>query len=189
MKPITRISLLLLVASISLSVQFKAELRTMFGVRVAYQATGEMVTLVAFFSDGTMQSNRKFLSREQFIQYASGNWPSIYNRNRVDLFKLNEVEGGVFHDSISGKKIPYCFALDELWKLRYKNDPFKGSNAQGWSQEMFTPSKGQQLYLQKNYGMENINVKFIIDTNFWKLLRDVQDSAWIENYMNIPFVE
>lgn len=184
-----RTLLLVLISFLFLSVQFRSELRTVFGVRVAPQATGQMITLVAFFSDGTMQSHRKILSVKEFIHYASGDWPSKYNRNRIDLFKLNEVAGGVYIDSVTQEKVPFCFALDDLWKLRYSHSPYKGENEEGWSQDKFLPSPQQQVYLYKNYGMEHINTKFFIDTNFWKLLRDVGDLEWIENYRNLPPLE
>lgn len=173
-------------ASLFLSVQFKAELRTVFGVRVAYQATGQMLTLVAFFSDGKMQSNRKILSTKEFIHFASGDWPSIYNRNRMNLFDLNGVTGGVYQDSITKEKIPYCFALDSLWKLRYNYHPFNGIGSVGWSQDQFTPSLAQQKLLYKEFDMNHMDTKFFIDTNFWKLLRSVTDEEWIEKYKNVP---
>jgi hypothetical protein len=184
-----RTVLIILTAFLFLSVQFKAELRTMFGIRVAPQATGEMLTIVAFFSDGLMQSNRKILSRTEFIQFASGNWPSKYNRNRINLFELNDVAGGIYVDSVTNEKIPFCFALDDLWKLRYRHSPFKGESEEGWSQDDFLPSPQQQIYLHKNYGMEHINTRFFVDTNFWKILHDVGDLDWIDNYRNLPPLE
>jgi hypothetical protein len=177
---------LLLSAFLFLSVQFRSEIRTVFGVRVAYQSTGQMITLVAFFSDGKMQSHRKILTLKEFIHYASGDWPSIYNRNRIDLFKLNDVPGGVYQDSITLQKIPYCFAIDSLWKLRFDRYPFQGNGEMGWSQEQFLPSSQQQKFLYKHYDMDHIDTKFFIDTNFWKLLRDVCDPEWVEQYKNLP---
>lgn len=177
---------IILAAFLSLSVQFRSELRTVFGVRVAYQSTGQMITLVAFFSDGNMQSHRKILSLKEFIHYASGDWPSIYNRNRMDLFELNGVTGGVFKDSITFEKIPYCFAIDSLWKLRFSHYPFQGNTEAGWSQDRFLPSPQQQKFLYRHYGMDHIDTKFFTDTSFWKLLRDVTDREWIEMYKNIP---
>ncbi|MEN9399919.1 MAG: hypothetical protein RL632_1020, partial [Bacteroidota bacterium] len=32
----------------------------------------------------------------------------------------------------------------------------------------------------------NIDADYFIDTNFWKLLRDVQDPKWVLNYKAIP---
>lgn len=183
-------SLLFILTSILfLSVQFRAELRTVFGVRIAYQSTGQMVTLMACFTDGKMLTNRKILSTKEFIHYASGDWPSIYNRNRVDLFKLNEVAGGIYIDSITGEKIPFCFALEDLWKLRYSHSPLKGGKDEGWSQDDYMPSKQQQVFLKQEYGLENINTYFIIDTSFWKILRDVGDLDWIDKYQNLQPIE
>ncbi|HLU87476.1 MAG TPA: hypothetical protein VKZ44_06945 [Taishania sp.] len=181
-----RLIFIVLTACLFLSVQFRSEIRTVFGVRVAYQSTGQMITLVAFFSDGVMQSHRKILSFKEFVHYASGDWPSIYNRNRIDLFKLNDVPGGVFQDSITRQKIPFCSPIDSLWKLRFDRYPFHGSSEFGWSRGQFLPSSEQQKYLYKEYGMDHIDTKFFIDTNFWKLLRDVSNPEWIEYYRNLP---
>lgn len=180
-----RLLLIISTSILFLSVQFKAELRTVFGVRVSYQATGQMITLVAFFSDGKMQSNRRILSVKEFIHYASGDWPSIYNRNRMNLFDLNGVTGGIYRDSITNEKFPYCFALDSLWKLRFNYHPFEGMNSRGWSQDQFTPSEGQRKFLYQQYDMDHLDTKFFIDTNFWKLLRDVTDPEWIATYRSV----
>lgn len=185
-RAIVRTGCIVLSAFLFLSVQFKAELRTVFGVRVAYQSTGQMLTIVAFFSDGTMQSHRKTLSFKEFAHYASGDWPSIYNRNRIDLFELNGVLGGIFQDSITHEKLPYCFAMDSLWKLRFSYHPFNKGNDKGWSQDQFLPSPQQQKYLYNQYGMNHIDTQFFIDTSFWKLLRDVTNPEWVETYKNIP---
>lgn len=185
-RAIVRTGFIILSAFLFLSVQFKAELRTVFGVRVAYQSTGQMLTIVAFFSDGKMQSHRKTLSFKEFVHYASGDWPSIYNRNRMDLFELNGVLGGILQDSITHEKLPYCFAMDSLWKLRFSYHPFNRGNDLGWSQDQFLPSPQQQKYLYNHYGMNHIDTQFFIDTSFWKLLRDVTNPEWIDTYKNIP---
>lgn len=180
-----RTVLILIVAFLSLSVQFRSELRSVFGVRVSYQANGQMVTFIAYYTDGVMETNRKFLTFNEFVHYASGEWPSIYNRNRMNLFELNGVQGGIFRDSITRKETPYCFSVDSLWKLRFRNYPFKGSMEEGWSQDEFLPSPAQQKFLYKNYGMAHIDTKFFVDTNFWNLLQDVTNEEWIAMYRNL----
>lgn len=177
---------ILLLAFLCSSIQFRHELRAVFGVRVAYQSTGKMITLVAFFTDGVRQSHRKILSFDEFVHFASGDWPSVYNRNRMNLFELNQVQGGIYKDSITFKETAYCFALDSLWKLRFDQYPFLGNNEQGWSRDDFLPSPNQQQFLYDEYGMAHIDTKFFSDTSFWKLLHDVTDPEWIQAYRSIP---
>lgn len=177
---------IVILAYLSLSVQFRNELRSVFGVRVSYQANGQMLTFIAYFTDDVTESHRKILSFDEFVHFASGDWPSIYNRNRMNLFDLNSVTGGVYQDSITFKKTSYCFAIDSLWKLRFSHYPFLGNNDTGWSQSEFLPSLPQQKYLYDEYGMTHIDTRYFVDTSFWKLLRDVTDKEWIERYKNIP---
>ncbi|MCO5260540.1 MAG: hypothetical protein M9916_10385 [Crocinitomicaceae bacterium] len=184
-----RTLLVVIIAFLSLSVQFKNELRSVFGVRVSYQANGQMIMFIAYYTDDVMETNRKILSFDEFVHYASGDWPSIYNRNRMNLFELNDVQGGIYRDSITRKATPFCFAVDSLWKLRFSHYPFRGNNEMGWSQDQFLPSLSQQKYLYKQYGMTHIDTKFFVDTSFWKLLRDVTNQEWVENYKNIPLTD
>lgn len=164
------------------SVQMRPESRTVFGARISYQSTGTMVTIAVFFDNGQVLSHKKILSLKEFAHFASGDWPSIYNRNRINLFELNNVSGGVYEDSITHQKTPYCFALDSLWKIRYHMYPFQGRNEMGWSQDAYNPSLPQKKYLYDRYGVEQIDTKFFLDTSFWKLLRDVRDPQWISTY-------
>lgn len=164
------------------SIKTTGEKRTVFGVRVAYQSNGDMITLVVFKKEDETLLNKKILTSREFSFYASGEWPSLYNPNRMNFFLKNNVDGGVFLDSITRKNTPYCFSLDSLWKLRYKTYPFRGNNETGWSQEIYSPSSRQKRYLFERYNMDQIDGKFFIDTSFWKLLRDVRDANWISTY-------
>lgn len=181
-----RIFALIIVFYVTSSIQLRGESRTVFGVRISYQSTGAMITLAVFFDNGQILSNKKILSLKEFAHFASGDWPSIYNRNRINLFDLNNVVGGVYEDSITQDKIPYCFSLDSLWKIRYRMYPFQGKNELGWSQDAYNPSLNQKKYLYERYGVEQIDTKFFLDTSFWKLLRDVRDPQWIATYKSIP---
>lgn len=167
------------------SVKLTGEKRTLFGVRVAYQSTGDMITLVVFKKEGELFLNKKILTSREFSFFASGEWPSIYNPSRLNFFEENNVLGGVILDSISQQKLPYCFALDSLWKLRYKLYPFQGKSEYGWSQEAYSPSLRQKKHLYERYNVDQIDGKFFLDTSFWKLLRDVRDETWISTYKTV----
>jgi hypothetical protein len=55
----------------------------------------------------------------------------------------------------------------------------------GWSPKLMRPSEKQERYLFQNYGVRNIDIDFFIDTAFWQLLSDIQDSSWIANYRSL----
>ncbi len=166
------------------SVHFNVATKTVFAVRVAPQATGDMVTIMAYFNNGTNNTYKKPLSLKEFCFFASGEWPSVYNRNRINLFELNGVVGGVLPNEFTNKPTyPYCPSLDSLWKLRFNEYPYLGeSRGDGWSQDKWLPGKRQMNYLTDNYGVGTLDAHYFADTSFWKILRDVMDPEWIENY-------
>jgi hypothetical protein len=55
----------------------------------------------------------------------------------------------------------------------------------GWSSNLYKPSLKQEKFLYDNYGVGNIDGDFFLDTAFWKLLNDVQDPVWIQNYKSL----
>lgn len=166
------------------SVHFDVATRTIFAVRVSPQATGDMVTILVFFNNGHSNAYKKTLSLKEFCFFASGTWPSIYNRNRINLFELNGVNGGVIVDEFTKKPThPYCPAIDSLWKIRFDKYPYKGKELEiGWSTDSSFPGKRQMNYLTSEYNIGNIDNHYFSDTNFWKILRDVVNPEWIDNY-------
>ena len=93
---------------------------------------------------------------------------------------------GVHTDSFSLKETDYCVPCDSLWKLRYNRYPFNTINEKGWSNSYYSPSDLQEEFLYKEYNVRNIDADYFIDTNFWKLLSDVQDPKWVLHYKAIP---
>lgn len=160
-------------------------LRPVFGVQIRHQTGTTMYALVAFLHDGRTLTHQKFLTADDFVRIASGYWPSIYNPSRENLFEKHRVTCGMFNDSIHLKPIPYCFPVDSLWKIRFSEFPFNTSNDIGWSGKPDKPAAKQALYLRDNYNVEDVDRNYFLDTNFWKIMRDVQDSSWITNYINL----
>ena len=159
-------------------------LKPVFGVQVRFQGT-EMYALVAFLDDGRELTYKKILTKDEFIRIASGYWPSIYNPSRENLFLKHRVSCGMFDDSIHLKPIPVCIPVDSLWKLRFSDFPFNSSSEKGWSGGLNRPSVRQTLYLRDNYRVDNVDMNYFLDTNFWKIMRDMQDSSWIANYKSL----
>lgn len=161
------------------------EPRGVFGVRVAFQANSEMTTFVCFLDQGYALTNKKILSKIEFIQIASGKWPSIYNPHRINYFQQRQLNCGMYRDTFEIKEQPICVPIDSLWKLRFSTYPYRSSGEMGWSSKLYRPSEKQELYLYQNYNIRSIDANFFLDTNFWKLLSDVQDPVWIANYKSM----
>lgn len=177
--------LLILTFIISCSVHYTPEYKTVFDVNLAYKSDGSLVSLYVGLHDGHSVKYRKPITHKEFVYFCSGEWPSIYNKSRINMFELEGVTGMVLKDSIYLKEYPFCPSLDSLWKLRYNSYPFPGINERGWSRGKYTPSVEQQKYLYEQYGLLNIDVNKISDTSFWKLLRDVENISWINYYQNL----
>lgn len=159
--------------------------RGVFGVRVSFQGNSEIVSFVCFINNGRTLTHKRILSETEFIKYASGHWPNIYNPQRIDYFAERNLKCGVIADTYSLKESTYCIPFDSLWKIRFSTYPFRSSSEMGWSSKLFRPSDKQLKYLFINYGIRNIDADYFIDTNFWKILSDVQDTTWIKNYQSL----
>lgn len=170
---------------ISFSGSHYQEARPVFGVAFGYNQMNEFYHLVAYQQVGSNLINKRILRRDEFIYYFSGFYPSKYNPNRVNYFDKYEIWGGIYVDSLSGEKIPYCPALDSLWKIRYSEYPVGGSRERGWSNSDLNPSGGQIQYLNQRYHVKDIRNEYIIDTSFVQLLRDLTDSLWIDEYKRV----
>lgn len=171
----------------SISATNQQEMKPVFGVAFGYNQMNQYYTLVAYQKIGDHLLNRKYISRDWFIYYFSGFYPSKYNPKKVNYFEKYDITGGVFVDSLTGEKIPYCPALDSLWKIRYSEFPTRGGTERfGWSHGDLNPSGKQSEYLKQRYHINDLNNSYILDTNFVQLLKDMTDSLWIENYKAIP---
>lgn len=157
-----------------------------FGVCVSFQASGNVCTYIAYLRNGGAVSMRRTLLEDEFVKYASGYWPSPYNPTKENLFKTNNIPCLVIFDSTRWKDYPLCSPMDSLWKLRFRAHPFTKNGEKGWSNAEFRPSPNQEKYLFKEYGIRSLDRDYFVDTNLWKILRDVQDENWITLYRNIP---
>ncbi|TNE55604.1 MAG: hypothetical protein EP338_02200 [Bacteroidetes bacterium] len=159
--------------------------RPVFGVQVSMQPNSGLYMLVAYTHNGRALTNRKIMRMDEFIKIATGFWPSVYNPKRENLLEQHGLPCGLVTDPITNKKTPACGPLDSLWKIRYSDFPFNTGNERGWSQELYKPSSKQAVYLHQNYNIYDIDFSPFIDSNFWKILRDVQDPNWVRKYKSL----
>lgn len=162
-----------------------AETRAVFGVSVNMQSNSTLYMIFAYTDNGRALTNKKYMGKDEFVKIASGFWPSVYNPKKINLLQNNNLPCGLETDPITNKAIPGCGPLDSLWKIRFSDYPFNNGQEKGWSTQLYKPSSKQALYLYKNYNIYDIDVSQFIDTNFWKIMRDVQDPKWIKNYRSL----
>lgn len=109
----------------------------------------------------------RFVSYEAFLRQFGGGEASKANPDRIDLFETNGISQ---------------FTLKDLWKLRYAIYPFGNSQAQGWGGQNGVPTEGQMQILSQ-YGVEFLS-DVIYGDNLIRLLKDMQDTRWVGDYMN-----
>ncbi len=153
-----------------------------FGVKISFQSTGLLTSYIAYIDNGRTQSHVKQITETEFIKIASGHWPSIYNPTRRNFFAENNFDCGVLKDSFTLKEYTYCVPLDSLWKLHFEKHPLDITKGNGWSNKQFNPSLKQELFLFQNYRVAHIDANYFLDSNLWKILKDVQNPEWIANY-------
>ena len=183
---LTVIILLFCYWNLSSSVLFiKTSPQVGFGIKISIQANGELLTYMVFQKNANNQIIKRFLSRDQFIKHVSGYWPFPYNPKRINYFELNKIDCGCVKDSLFKIEYIYCDPFDSLWKIRFANYPFQGKTDVGWSQDIYKPSYKQMLFLKDNFDIKNIDSDYFIDSSLWKLLYNVQDENWINQYQSI----
>lgn len=178
-------SILLWILFSSINFYPKTEVRGVFGIKVSFQADGQLLTFVCYTYNGRVLTNKRLLNQREFIYFASGTWPSIYNPSRKDLFKDHSLRCGIYKDSISKKEISTCAPFDSLWKIRFSTYPYRNSQESGWASQMYKPSVGQEKFLFSAYEVQNVDSDFFFDDNLWRLLQDIQKKDWIEQYKHL----
>lgn len=75
-------------------------------------------------------------------------------------------------------------AVSDLWKLRFAMFPYAGSeDTIGWTmnfENTYMP-RPEQMEILQGYGLQRIN-DYIWGDNLFRLLKDMQDPNWVEEY-------
>lgn len=151
-----------------------------FGVCITPSVNSQLVTYAIIGTYEGQITSRQFISIDNFILQASGRQFSAANPERKNLFMdYNVSDCYPLFDTIRDRYVGYsCITVDDLWKIRYAKHPQK--NEFGWCKSQWSPKAGQLAILMK-YGIGHIS-QYIYGENLWKLLKDMQDPAWIEAY-------
>lgn len=165
------------------------QVRVCYGMALVNSANSQ----IASFAVLTLQDNRiirtQHISVDMFILQATGNATSLANPDAKDFFAENGIsECYPDYEMHSDKYIGYwCPLITDLWKIRYKRDPKNAHLRQddGWAKGYYAPSYEQMKYLEKEYGVKNMN-DFFIGEKLFKLLKDVTDTTWQNAYKSLP---
>jgi hypothetical protein len=158
-----------------------------FGISLQPTSDGQLFSCFLVKTlDGNILETRP-LSREIFVKQAQGRATSLANTAAVDLFAQFDIKPCYLPpDSVAmGYSVRDCMVLDDMWKLRYWEYPQEipgGGQAtgKGWSGMPLRPSD-RQLALLAAYGLR-YTTDVIIGDALFKLLKDMSDPAWVDNY-------
>ena len=159
--------------------------KPVFGVNIAIGANSQITTYVCYLYNGYSLNRKRIMDKKTFIKFVSGEWPSIYNPDRINFFEENGIPLTLKTEETTLKTYNDCSALDSLWKIRFATYPFQYGNEMGWSNKLFKPSPNQEIYLKERYNINHIDGEYFLDTNFWLLLSDVVNPDWVDNYKSI----
>lgn len=177
--------IIIIIWSVFCSIIPKQEPRGVFALKVGIQGDGTIYSLYAFIDNGRTLSHQRLLSNQEFIKFASGFWPSIYNPEKIDYFKLNNINCGIMKDVNNVTNHTYCIPLDSVWKLRYIYFPYSNNPEAGWANGTYGPSEKQFNFLKENYNIVSFENSYFIDQNLWKILTDIQNEDWIKKYKSL----
>jgi hypothetical protein len=144
-----------------------------------------------YFAVSLMQTVRGDLMHYAVIKkQRNGKWYAIYMTKTDFLLQITgqqDSKANPNHINYMKEYRIYWQTLDEMWKLRYAEYPYRkkyDDNEPGWAKRKFMPSEQQLEYLRKNYGIKYIT-DFIYGKNLFKLLVNMQDPNWVEYYKSL----
>lgn len=156
-----------------------------FGLSLSTGQNNELFTLFLVKEFEGQVLSVEPISRGQFVLQAQGALPSKANPEGVNLFRKYNVGACLLPEGMDTTiTIPDCGVFDRLWKLRFQEWPFRQSEGEhpgkGWAEKRDAPSP-RQLLLLTDYGILHLN-GLAKGENTFRLLRDVGDSSWVDNY-------
>lgn len=161
------------------------EPKGIFALKIGLQGTGKLYTLHAFINNGRTLTHQRILSNDEFVRFASGYWPSMYNPKKIDYFKANNINCGITTDVSSVTTYSYCVPFDSVWKIKYIYYPFSNNPEVGWANGQYGPSEKQYQFLKSTYNITSLENSYFMDDKLWRLLIDIQNPNWINQYKSL----
>jgi hypothetical protein len=155
-----------------------------FALSLGSSTDGQLFSLfLVKVVDDTMVVESQPLSRLNFIRQVQGRTFSQANPDGENLLRKYGVKQCLNTVDTAGFVID-CTTLDDLWKLRFWEYPLQMEQGQqqlvGWAANKLRPDD-RQLLLLKGYGMRYM-LDLAIGENMFRLLKDMGDEEWVQNY-------
>lgn len=175
-------TILTLLLTCNLQAQDTGVKKVCFGIGLFTSAHSQLVTYAILTLRDSNVVGAQILTEQQFMYQVMGYYPSIANMKRENLFEKYGVDSCfLISDELDNIIGYYAKPFYDLWKIRFYAHPMQ-FDTEGWSQGQMKPSRYQIDFLYKEYGVNNVLTQFFYGDTLFKLLRDVQDPAWIESY-------
>ncbi|MBK9591250.1 MAG: hypothetical protein IPO32_07035 [Crocinitomicaceae bacterium] len=156
--------------------------KTCFGIGLFTSAHSQLITYAIITLRDSTITGALIVTEQQFMYQAMGYYPSLANMKRENLFQKYGVDSCfLVSDELDNIIGYYAKPFYDLWKIRFYEHPMY-FDTEGWSQGQMKPSRYQSDFLYKEYGVSNVLTQYFYGDTLFKLLRDVQDPAWIESY-------
>lgn len=171
-----------------------------FSLMPGANSTAVSFHIVKKWDDPTKPIEAVNISQQDFMRIACGLQVNGANPKQENLFASNGLNDcGWFSDTIVNhilyKSGMRCNTVSDIWRLRYGEWPFfvaapRNANPNtltpygpgpGWARKPLQPSEGQ-LEILKSYGPTDPMVDVIWGKEAFRLLKDMQDAAWVTTY-------
>lgn len=156
--------------------------RVTLGVKVGMLPSGGLYQFALVYYKGGRIASIQPVTKDRMIKVGAGKWPIPGTHKFHNFFAEQEMY--VFPDDTQ-EVFNIEASIDSLWKVRFSDHPFTEGHDEGWSQGDFRPSLKQQKYIYDRYGVRGYDQDYFVDSSFFKLLKDVQDPAWIKAYRSM----
>ena len=152
------------------------------GVKVGMLPSGGLHQFALIYYKNGVLASIQPVNKERMVKVGTGKWPIPGTRKFHDFFAE---EGMYIFPEDTQEVFNINAAVDSLWKVRFAAHPYSQSVKNGWSQGDYRPSLKQQEYIYNRYGVRGYDQDYFTDSSFFKLLKDVQDPAWIKQYKSM----
>lgn len=179
------ILLFLLVSSISPiyhSSNSAVTTKVSLGVKVGMLPSGGLHQFALIYYKNGVLASIQPVNKERMVKVGTGKWPIPGTNKFHDFFAE---EGMYIFPDDTQEFFNINAAVDSLWKVRFAAHPYSHSANLGWSQGDYRPSLKQQEYIYNRYGVRGYDQDYFTDSSFFKLLKDVQNPAWIKQYKSM----
>jgi len=165
-----RFFLIFLMFSMLTFAQEKRVSKYYFGYNLVDNGSGELVHfgIIRISPDGSTKVT--YMDKINFFLQAAGEQESVANPDKINYWKTHKVNAKI---------------VRELWKLKYAEYPYDRPNDnKGWAGLTYSASPSQLRFLRK-YGFKRSITDFIYGEKCFKLLYDLQNPQWQNNYSNL----